>query len=58
MFIPSKRWLHKPLTPPNYANIGVFVSVMKHKYYSVLAGDLLFVFYGPSRLFHFKPIQS
>ena len=25
--------LHKPLTPPNYANIGVFVSVMKHKYY-------------------------
>ena len=30
-----------------------FLSVMKHKYYSVLGGDLLFVFYGPSRLFHF-----
>ena len=31
---------------------------MKHKYYSVLAGDLLIVFYGPSRLFHFEPIHS
>ena len=31
---------------------------MKHKDYSVLAGDLLFVFYGPPRLFHFEPIQS
>ena len=58
-FIRSKqiKATRLPLTPPNYANMCVFVSVMKHKYYSVLAGDLLFVFTACQDYFIFSRVN-